>query len=76
MDSNAQKKNQKPQANNKAGNLINPGILPKDPSLMKPGESQTLVIELSEEQTRLLEAGQLTANGVPIPKDLNKLTYE
>ena len=43
---------------------------------MKPGESQTLVIELSEEQTRLLEAGQLTANGVPIPKDLNKLTYE
>ena len=43
---------------------------------MKPGESQTLVIELNEEQTKLLEEGKLTANGVPIPKDLNKLTYE
>ena len=43
---------------------------------MKPGESQTLVIELNEEQTWLLEEGKLTANGVPIPKDLNKLTYE
>ena len=34
------------------------------------------MIELSEEQTKLLEDGKLTANGVPIPKDLNKLTYE
>ena len=32
-------------------NRINPGLLPKDPDLMKPGESQTLVIELSEHQT-------------------------
>lgn len=39
-------------------------------------DSQTFVIQLSEEQTRQLASGNLKLNGVPIPKDLSNLSYD
>ena len=39
-------------------------------------DSQTFVIQLSEEQTRQLASGTLKLNGVPIPKDLSNLGYD
>ena len=38
-------------------------------------DTQTFIIQLSEEQTRQLANGTLTLNGVPIPKDLSNLSY-
>ena len=39
MDTNNQPRNTRPANAEQKQNLINPGILPKDPSLMQPGES-------------------------------------
>ena len=39
-------------------------------------DAQTFIIQLTEEQTKQLSKGTLKLNGVPIPKDLNNLSYE
>ena len=69
-----------PEATNssKCGSRTEPSKAgPADAAAVEEDEdAQTFIIQLTEEQTRQLAAGNLKLNGVPIPKDLSNLTYE